>query len=149
MRYLQPHELPKRYPISREGLIIAVVGLGLACCVSAAVLRRDVARRTCELSGRLYLDGRPLPGAVLAVDAPGVAKACTDPLGAFRMRRVPVGNVTLTIQRGKLLAGYPLRVPPTRTWELGDVPVYRWRPSSGDPDSRPPARPVQIHGEDP
>jgi len=42
--------------------------------------------------------------------------------------------VTLTVKRGNLSCGYPLKLPPRERLQIGDLPLYRWRSVSGDPE---------------
>lgn len=84
-----------------------------------------------NVRGTVILDGKPLGGVSIAVDGLTACRTTSNPLGAFELRGVPVGCVTLIAERGALRCGYPVRTRPEPTVDLGLLPMHRWEPLPG------------------
>lgn len=127
-----PRRRRRRYPFprSRAGHWLLLGGFGFASVMTTLLLEWEASHRTCTLTGRLDLAGQPLPDAEVRIA--GTRRVTTsDSAGLFELKRVPIGCVTVMVHRDTVTAGYPVKVPPAHTWDLGDVPIYLWRPRSG------------------
>lgn len=128
----------RRRSVDDRPLFLTLAAVGLVALLVTFVLEWQESHATCRVSGRLMLGTEPLVGAEVGVNA-WRESARTDATGVFRLPKVPVGCVTLTVTAPTVTAGFPIKVPRWAEWDLGDLPVYRLGEDLVPPDESPPA----------
>jgi Carboxypeptidase regulatory-like domain len=87
--------------------LIAAPGAARPALRSMVALARGKGEDTAALSGRVRLQGRPVPYARIELHNGGTHVAHTGPDGSFVFEGVPAGKAQVTVQTGEMPASGP------------------------------------------